>query len=443
MITQLTAENVKKLQAVSIRPDGSPVILTGENEAGKSTVLDCIWIALTGQTPDQPIRNGSKKARIELTVQIDDEETPLVIERRFTGKGSYITVKDDGGKARTSPQKLLDGLTSTLTLDPLAFSRMKPKEQRETLLRLSGLDLTDWEKRYKEAYDARTVANREATQKQSAWKGLADAPEGTPDREQSAADLIAEIEDMQGQRKEADDCERAHLGDLDDLKDANAKIEELEKALKQWKERAEVLRKRTEEHQPAEAPTEEAIAEKRKKLSTIEEVNRNVRYKLTKEAAKDVSDKAQRLAQQAERNVQKLLEEKEALIKKADFGIDGIEIDDDGVLFEGQPLAQQSSARTMEISARIAMRGDPRFKVLIIRDASLIGTKIFQRIAEMADEKGYQLWVERFQEEPGDHGVHIIDGSVAFIDGQATEAATAPESDDEGQDENDEETIDL
>lgn len=443
MITQLTAENVKKLQAVSIRPDGSPVILTGENEAGKSTVLDCIWIALTGQTPDQPIRNGSKKARIELSVQINDEETPLVIERRFTGKGSYITVKDDGGKARTSPQKLLDGLTSTLTLDPLAFSRMKPKEQRETLLRLSGLDLTDWEKRYKDGYEARTIANREATQKVSAWKGLADAPEGTPEREQSAADLIAEIEEMQGQRKAREDAEGVRRGIERDQADCNAKIGRLERELEAAGKEMEDLNAAARAHKVPEAPTEEAVAEKRKKLSTIEEVNRNVRYKLTKEAAKDVSDKAQRLAQQAERNVQKLLEEKEALIKKADFGIDGIEIDDDGVLFEGQPLAQQSSARTMEISARIAMRGDPRFKVLIIRDASLIGTKIFQRIAEMADEKGYQLWVERFQEEPGDHGVHIIDGSVAFIDGQATEDATTPEFDDEGQNENDEDTIDL
>lgn len=47
-IVQLTAENVKRLTAVSIAPDGNLVQITGRNGQGKTSVLDAIWWALAG-----------------------------------------------------------------------------------------------------------------------------------------------------------------------------------------------------------------------------------------------------------------------------------------------------------------------------------------------------------------------------------------------------------
>lgn len=45
-IIALQAENVKRLVAIEIRPDGNLVQITGKNGAGKTSVLDCIWWAL-------------------------------------------------------------------------------------------------------------------------------------------------------------------------------------------------------------------------------------------------------------------------------------------------------------------------------------------------------------------------------------------------------------
>ena len=42
-IVQLTAENVKRLTAVSIAPDGNLVQITGRNGQGKASVLDAIF----------------------------------------------------------------------------------------------------------------------------------------------------------------------------------------------------------------------------------------------------------------------------------------------------------------------------------------------------------------------------------------------------------------
>lgn len=47
-IIRLDAANVKRLKAVEITPDGTLQVVTGANGAGKSSVLDAIWLALGG-----------------------------------------------------------------------------------------------------------------------------------------------------------------------------------------------------------------------------------------------------------------------------------------------------------------------------------------------------------------------------------------------------------
>ncbi len=50
-IVQLQAENVKRLKAVEISPEGHIVEITGRNGQGKSSVLDAIWWALAAPEP--------------------------------------------------------------------------------------------------------------------------------------------------------------------------------------------------------------------------------------------------------------------------------------------------------------------------------------------------------------------------------------------------------
>ena len=421
MITLLQAENVKKLQAVEIRPDGEPVILTGENEAGKSTVLDCIWMALGGNMPKEPIRQGERSAKITLEVEIDEEPKKIIVERSITSKGSYLTVKDAEGNKLSSPQKLLDGLISSLTLDPLAFSRMKPKEQRDMLLAIAGIDLTKWEADYKAAYDERMALNREAKSTTEAASALPDAPEGTPDEAQSASDLINKAEEAHRLQRKARDAKTEKMANEQAIDNDKREIIRLQARIKAAEERIANL-------VIPEAPTKAEIEAMQDQLRDIELTNSNVRSKQVKAQAKVKAQEAAKKAAEADKAVKAIEAKKAKMLESADFGIPDLFVNDDGVIFEGQPLEQQSSARTIEISAALAMKDKTKLKILIVRDASLIGTKIFTRIAEMAKERGYQLWVERFQEQPGEQGLHIVDGSIAYVNGKS-QAVEAPESD--------------
>lgn len=69
-IVKLQAENVKRLRAVEITPNGDVVYISGRNGQGKTSVLDSIWYALKGgdalKGVDKPIREGEKTAMVSL-----------------------------------------------------------------------------------------------------------------------------------------------------------------------------------------------------------------------------------------------------------------------------------------------------------------------------------------------------------------------------------------
>src|SRR3990167_10791645 len=138
-IIQLSAENVKKLKAVEITPEGNVVVIGGKNGQGKSSVLDSIEYVLAGkgsQCP-RPVRDGEEKAVIVCT--LDDLVVTRVI--KTDGSNSLVVSSKDGAKYG-SPQAMLDKLVGTLTFDPLAFSRMEPRKQLEVLKKLVGLDFS-------------------------------------------------------------------------------------------------------------------------------------------------------------------------------------------------------------------------------------------------------------------------------------------------------------
>src|SRR3990172_2313145 len=136
-IVKLEAANVKRLTAVEITPDGSLIVVGGKNGAGKTSVLDSIAMALGGKdlVPELPLRRGADHGHVE--VDLGD----LVVRRTFTEKGGgTLTVGNKDGAIYKSPQKILDQLVGRLSFDPLDFARMDPRQQRETLRSLVGLD---------------------------------------------------------------------------------------------------------------------------------------------------------------------------------------------------------------------------------------------------------------------------------------------------------------
>ncbi|HUX70855.1 MAG TPA: AAA family ATPase, partial [Cellulomonadaceae bacterium] len=163
-IIELTAENVKRLRAVDITPAAHVQVIAGRNAQGKSSVMDAIWLALGGGTASKattrPIRDGQTTASVRLDLG------DLIVTRTWVGDKTTLTVTSAEGARYGSPQKMLDDLVGRLSFDPLAFTHLAPREQRDTLLTLVDLpfDPAHLDRRRAGLYDERTEIGRQGKQ---------------------------------------------------------------------------------------------------------------------------------------------------------------------------------------------------------------------------------------------------------------------------------------
>ena len=88
-------------------------------------------------------------------------------------------------------------------------------------------------------------------------------------------------------------------------------------------------------------------------------------------------------------------------------------------MMNGTFFSQLSTAEQIRISALVAMSQNPGLKIIIIREGALMNSANLTMLSELAAENGFQLWIEKFQEQKGESGLHIVDGAIAFEDGEA------------------------
>ena len=91
----------------------------------------------------------------------------------------------------------------------------------------------------------------------------------------------------------------------------------------------------------------------------------------------------------------KIERSKSKALTKAKFPVKGLAIDDDGVTFEGIPFIQCSAAQRIRISVAIGLAMNPKLRILLIREGSLLDEKNLAMIADMAEKADAQVWLER------------------------------------------------
>ena len=122
--------------------------VSGNNGAGKTSILDSIWWALAGTRTHQtdPIQHGHDKGRIKLdlgaiTVEREFKRLPSAPGRQDERITTRLIVKNAAGAIMQSPQSILDQLLGSLSFDPLAFASKGAAEQYQALQQACGVDL--------------------------------------------------------------------------------------------------------------------------------------------------------------------------------------------------------------------------------------------------------------------------------------------------------------
>jgi len=403
-ILKLTAENFMRLKAVSISPSGDIVYITGANGEGKSSILNAIcaalnWRDVSGQIPE-PIHQGEKKATVSLDLG------DMIVTRTWTPSGSQLKVESKDGAVYKSPQAMLDKFFSQVGFDPLEFIRMQPRDQRQALMDLLGIDFSEYDFQKSELLREKNQISSKQKLIEMQISELSTVPEGTPDEEISATGLIQQIKTASSQESEKESILNAILLNNKVIEEKRERISSLQRQLEELYISQEEMEKSLAEIHP------EPIAPLQEKLSSIESINQNVRIKKQRNdlsiRLKDIEADLDCIIEQ----IQDIDQDKKDTLESAKFPVKGLSFDETGVLFNGFSLKQASSAEQIRVSVAIGISMNPSLKVLLIRDGSLLDSKSREIIADMASKHGMQVWIEAV-DETGSMGFVISDGQVS------------------------------
>ena len=405
-IIELRAENLKRLKAVQIRPDGALVQITGKNGAGKTSVLDAITMALAGKgaIPEQPIRAGETHA--EVVLDLGD----MQVTRTWTEHDTYLTVRGADGIKFQSPQSVLDKLVGRISFDPLAFSRLSTKDQAETLRAVVGLDFSDLDGRQKVQFETRQAINRDVRNLEGQLDGM--PVHDAPPELVNLAELLVEHDYATTQTQD-------NQSRRDKLEAMRASAVDLGDQIEQLKAQLEAKRRELMDLEAsiwANATTVEALVDPdmsaiKERVASAEHTNELVRSNQRRaEIAKECDAKRTRSLAISE-NLRRIAAEREDRLKSAKFPIDGLGFSENGVTFKSLPFSQLSSAEQLTISVAMGLAMNPSLRVMLVRDGSLLDHTSLGVIASMAEQSDAQVWIERVTDGEA-VGVVIEDGEV-------------------------------
>lgn len=399
--------------------------ITGKNAQGKTSFLRAIEGALGGAKllPDEPIAEGSDTA--EVTIDLGDLTVRRTFKRTENGEWNtylYVTGKD-GGKYN---QSALDRFMGKIGFDPLAFATMKGDKQTELIQQLVPLDidLHDWQMQRYQIEESTKTSRAEVTRQTKALEVIPYHPDAPPTKVDSAA-IIEQMNQQQRQRQHIAEQERqfntaksARDHTRIRIEDAEAKIAELQKTLETYQRTAteqDDLLKRLEtelEEMRSAGPDDAALVSLQNELLTAEATNEKVRQNDQYESAQGDLAQAKQSLTAAEEKLQAHDKVKADALAAAKLPVDGLSFDDKQVFYQGRSLEDCSTAEQITVSVGIGMALNPKLRLLLIRQGSLLDIQHQQLIAQLAEEHGFKVLMETV-DDPDPDCILIEDGMIA------------------------------
>lgn len=423
-ITALQAENVKRIKAVQIEPAPTGLtIVGGNNNQGKTSVLDAIAWALGGEKyrPAAAAREGAvSPPRLRVTLS-----NGIVVERK--GKNGALTVTDPTGKR--AGQTLLNEFVEQLALDLPRFLNASDKEKADTLLKIIGVgdQLAVMDQRIKALYDKRTTVGQIATQKKAYADEMQEYPDA-PAEPVSALELIRRQQDILAKNGE-NQRKRAHAAQLEQqVKVLQQKVDALTERLAQVSEEcAAAMRDLDTARKSAADLEDESTAEIEAALANVEEINRKVRANLDKARAMD--DAREMSAQYADLTSQlnEARQKRTSLLDGADLPLPGLGVEDGALTYNGRHWNDMSGSDQLRVATAIVRKMNPACGFVLLDKLEQMDLRTLQEFGTWLQAEGLQAIATRVS-TGGECQIIIEDGRVAGDEPAAEPAEPAPQA---------------
>lgn len=408
-INKLEIENVKRIKAVKIEPTQNGLtIIGGNNNQGKTSVLDSIAWALGGERfkPSQATREGSV---IPPTLRIITNNG-LVVERK--GKNSALKVTDPNGQK--AGQQLLNEFISELAIDLPRFMEASASKKAQTLLQIIGVEeqLLGLEKEEKEIYQERLYVGRTADQKEKFAKEQPFYPD-VPKDLVSPSELIREQQEILARNGENQRKREQAAKIREDVKRAHGEVLRLTELLEDAKQ---VHKKLMEDLDIAEKSAkdlkDESTEELETSISNIEETNRKVRANLDKEKAEEDAQVYRNQYAELTKKLDEVRDKKTELLSSVELPLPDLSVKDGELIYKGQKWDNMSGSDRLKVSTAIVRKLNPKCGFVLLDKLEQMDLRTLQEFGEWLEKEGLQAIATRVS--TGEEcSIIIEDGYVA------------------------------
>lgn len=459
-IKQIQIQNFQAIKEFNGDFEGNVYLVTGENELGKSTLLKAIMVLLTGNRDEvlrngedkgfakMIVGGDGREYEVELRMTKANPRGTITIKSKDTGLRSdritalqeifgyqdfdaneFVSWSETAEGRRKQVQivkSLLPGDTQKRILDidaEVARIKEERKDDNTTLKTFTTL-LAKAEREikpgdvetYSEALDLQELLEQQAQAVQLEEKAksvkeklaqrektIEDTPYKYQSLERERAEFLRKIEEaeiiakqaMEEAIKNAKDVYQARLISIKQEWENNiAHLDEESKLIQA--EEADAIKRRDNckawlENYEANKPAD--VSQKIKDIQHHNDMHRKVEDYL---AAKQNKEEASTKVAEHENKLLSLATEREALIKKADLPISGLNFTEDGLELNGIPFVagKVSDSQIMEVAAKLIIAKNPTVKVFRIARGESLGRKKLEALIQFAREQGYQGFLE-------------------------------------------------
>lgn len=444
-VHHVTFENIgcHRTLALDVR-DFSAIEITGQGEAGKTTILDAIVACITGQDVATLVTQGEPQGKIEIT--FDGMRITRFLKDGKTQRVEILDTQDVRGEATRAQQTYLDRVFHGWIPRPIDLYYMKPKELVKAVMQASNIDCADatrrlqmitgddWdikapeqvlpaiEQAYTVFYNRRRDANKLA--KDIAAKADAmriEFPDGRNPNDLPPPQMPTSVDALYRQREATREYQRVNQQRrikrqeiLQRIATLQAEADELAVLINAARTDVEIEDELNDLQGRIDAYEVEL-----KNYQKVVAAQGEVRYRYKE--WQSLSQQAQQAKTDADhldvivKNLETLPKE---IMAQTELPMDGVELRDDGVYINGIPLPDRGDSRKLMFCVNLAMAlCPPRFKFVLIDGCERLDPSQRAELLEYIHGKGFQAFMTRVTEGPL---------TVEYIDGPDT--ATAKET---------------
>ena len=424
-------KNFKYVKEIEVNFDSGIIYIVGKNRAGKSTLLDAIFIALKGKTAMPTHKRfkmiGADGDKAEMGVVLQDQLTgeEIEVKRTITHKDVYLKIKSNGNNIG---QEYLDTIMNEFAFNPMKFTDLSPRNQAIRL----GIDTSEFDQRIKQSKEERTFIGREVTNLKGNYEALKGTEKIEPINTNQIMSEISRVNEFNYEQRKLQNAvdqmrnqitaietgienkERYIQELIDQVEKLKEKIGTEEAYLDTMEKHESDIKAKLERMQKPEPV--KSITELSEKLSKANDINEKAnKYKDFQRAEQEYLDKKEKY-ESATEHIEEIRAEKIEYIKSANLPFQNCSVDDEGgLLISGKPFNSDffSESEIWRIASRIIIQMDPRLTTICVPNANNLDDDTIKMFSDMSEKYEYQFLFEYVgKEKKGDHCILLKEQRV-------------------------------